>query len=68
MFTKHNNKPRPNHSPIESPSNARCYHSPLEGESQSQLVGDAVRGQKLIAKSNTQLRMKGVIKLIFFLI
>ena len=68
MFTKHNNKPRSNHSPLEresnvrsnhspleSLSNARSNHSPLEGESQSQLVGDAVRGQKLIAKSNTQL-------------
>ena len=44
-----------NNSPLESTSNARSNHSPLEGESQSQLVGDAVRGQKLIAKSNTQL-------------
>jgi hypothetical protein len=27
-------------------SSIRSNHSPLEGESQSQLVGDAVRGQK----------------------
>ena len=49
MFTKHNNKTRSNQ------FKPRCYHSPLAGESQSQLVGDAERGQKLIANSNTQL-------------
>ena len=62
MFTKHNNKtrsnqfkPRCNHPHFESAPNVRCHHSPLAGESQSQLVGDAERGQKLIANSNTQL-------------
>jgi hypothetical protein len=50
MFTKHINKPRSNQ------SQARCHHSPLAGESQSQLVGDAERGSiKNFTNSNAQL-------------
>jgi hypothetical protein len=34
----------------------RCNHSPLAGESQSQLVGDAERGQNII--DNQRFRTK----------
>ena len=59
MFTKHNNKTRSNqfkprcyHPHFESAPNVRCYHSPLAGESQSQLVGDAERGQVISDKND----------------
>ena len=36
----------------------RGYHSPLEGESQSQLVGDAERGQKNLDNQRFRVEIK----------
>jgi hypothetical protein len=36
----------------------RCNHSPLAGESQSQLVGDAVRGQNILDNQCSRTKIK----------
>ena len=36
----------------------RCNHSPLAGESQSQLVGDAERGQKSVYNQRSKTKIK----------
>ena len=53
-FTENNISPSPKASPSTLPQGegdldrTRCHHSPLAGESQSQLVGDAERGQNIL--------------------
>ena len=42
----------------------RCNHSPLAGESQSQLVGDAERGQKSLDNQGFRAEVK-ILKNIF---
>jgi hypothetical protein len=40
----------------------RAYHSPLAGESQSQLVGDAERGQNILDNQRFQTNGKNFTK------